>query len=112
MDALRHQYKIGQLREVIQIQGRRTRTQTESGSLEYIFADVRKCWAKKEDISSIENYKVDELTAVTKVVFIIRHFKNLNKKMIIKHDNRIYEIDGIIETPTLRFQKIICNLKE
>jgi len=53
-------------------------------------------WASVEEKGGSENYQGDILTAVTIAVFTMRHRTDLNEKMRILYNDRIYGIKSII----------------
>lgn len=53
-------------------------------------------WAAVEEKSGSESYRAEKLTAVTVALFIIRHRTDLNEKMRILYNSRVYDIQSII----------------
>lgn len=53
-------------------------------------------WSSVEEKGGSENYQGDILTAVTIAVFTMRHRTDLNEKMRILYNDRIYGIKSII----------------
>ncbi len=102
----------GQLDRRITIQKFTSSTDT-FGQKNKTFLTLASVWAKVHERSGVENEQSDQIIAVKKVDFIIRHRSDLNEQMRIEYNGKTYEIEAIIDHDARdSFQRIETRLTD
>jgi SPP1 family predicted phage head-tail adaptor len=99
---------LGRMNQRIVIQSV-TETRSTSGAVTETWATFATVWAAVTFQSGSENQLIERQTAKTFLQFIIRHRTDINEKMRISHDNKIYDIISINFEPEKQFITIVAE---
>lgn len=85
----------------------------EVGAPKSVYSKKYTTWANVRFKNANEKEVVTKETSITNVVFTIRHRKDLDAKMKINYDKKVYNILGITEIGARdRYLEIICEQVE
>ena len=102
----------GQLDRRITIKTFTTSTDT-FGQINKSFSTLASVWAKVVERSGSEKEVSDQIVAVKKVDFFIRHRSDVNEQMRIEYDGKTYTIEAIINSDSRdSFQRIETRLSD
>lgn len=77
------------------------------------FSTLASVWAKVVEKSGSESEESNQIVAVKKVHFFIRHRSDLNEQMRIVYNNKTYKIESIINDESRdSFQRIETRLTD
>lgn len=83
------------------------------GQINKSFSTLASVWAKVEEKSGSEKEVSDQMLAVKKVDFLIRHRSDLNEQMRIEYNGKTYKIEAIINADSRdSFQRIETRLTD
>lgn len=74
-----------------------TTTTDSFGQSSETFAKVADVWAMKKDTAAREIVEADQLVAMVRTEWTIRHRTDINETWIVKYESTDYEIKGILE---------------
>lgn len=74
-----------------------TTTTDSFGQSSETFAKVADVWAMKKDTAAREIVEADQLVAMVRTEWTIRHRTDINETWIVKYESNEYEIKGILE---------------
>lgn len=85
---------IGRLDRKITIQSLAV-TQGDFGEVTEAYSTFATVWAQVKEVSGSERDIDDKQVGLAKVEFLIRHIDNLNLRMRISYDSKVYDITHI-----------------
>jgi SPP1 family predicted phage head-tail adaptor len=102
----------GQLDRRITIKTFTTSTD-DFGQINKSFSTLASVWAKVVERSGSEKEVSDQIVAVKKVDFFIRHRSDLNEQMRVEYNGKTYTIEAIINADSRdSFQRIETRLTD
>jgi len=102
----------GQLDRRITIKTFTTSTD-DFGQINKSFSTLASVWAKVVERSGSEKEVSDQIIAVKKVDFLIRHRSDLNEEMRVEYNGKTYTIEAIINADSREsFQRIETRLTD
>lgn len=102
---------IGRLDRKILIQSLSV-TQGDFGEVSESFSTTHTVWAIVKEVSGNEKDSDDKQVGINKVDFTIRHINNLNIRMRVSYDSRVFDIKHIEHGHANRDDMIILHTEE
>jgi SPP1 family predicted phage head-tail adaptor len=103
--------KIGDLDTPLILFNKTTSTDAFGQRVE-TFVKAGTMWAKRFDRNAGEITVGDRVVQVLRTEFTIRHNANVTEMSRIKHDGKMYRVDGVLVIGRKRWMKLICSRRD
>ena len=89
-----------------------TEAKGATGAIVETWSELTEIWAYVKWVSGSENEILTKETATTKVEFMIRKNRSINKEMRINFENNYYDIITVLELPGRQYMNIKTELRQ